>query len=298
MSEINTADKTCMKGVSIRNLRADDLDFVYAMVTTEQWNDRKDDLKRMLEYEPDGCFIAEVNNKAAGHVFTVSYGKLGWIGLLIVKPKYRRIGIGRVLTEKAKQYLMSVGTTTIKLEAVPEISQLYRNMGFVGEYDSFRFKGVYTTHQTLEDRHVTLMEEEMIKEIAEFDAQYFGAERTRVLSSLYQADPTLCLVSSQQSRIRGYIMCRKAETGYKLGPWVCAPCSKRTAEALFTGCLQRIEPKASVFVGVPAANKEAVEILQAHGFAQYSKSIRMRLGGRLQGECINGVFAIGGPMKG
>jgi N-acetylglutamate synthase-like GNAT family acetyltransferase len=49
---------------------------------------------------------------------------------------------------------------------------------------------------------------------------------------------------------------------------------------------------------VPALNKDAIEILQEFGFEQYSKSIRMRFGKNLRNERLNGIFAIGGPMKG
>jgi hypothetical protein len=33
--------------------------------------------------------MAEVQSKRVGHVFTVGYGKAGWIGLLIVNPENR-----------------------------------------------------------------------------------------------------------------------------------------------------------------------------------------------------------------
>jgi hypothetical protein len=39
-------------------------------------------------------------------------------------------------------------------------------------------------------------------------------------------------------------------------------------------------------------------LLMKHGFVQYSKSIRMRLGPELKSERVQGVFGIGGPMKG
>jgi hypothetical protein len=58
-----------LRNVLIRRLEAGDLEFTYRMVSREQWNDRKAELERMLEYEPDGCFIAKVSRVRAGHVF-------------------------------------------------------------------------------------------------------------------------------------------------------------------------------------------------------------------------------------
>nr|MDO8133861.1 GNAT family N-acetyltransferase [Candidatus Njordarchaeum guaymaensis] len=287
-----------MQDAKIHPLRKKDISFAYKMNKTEQWNDREEDLRRMLDYEPKGCFLAVVEGKPAGHVFTVNYGRLGWIGLLIVKAEYRRIGIGRLLMEKAKQYLLDLGVRTIKLEAVPEFSDLYRALGFVDEYHSLRFKGVYNKKLTGSSTLIVNMKEDMIYDIAEFDTQYFGADRAKVLSKLYQAYPELCLVSCSKQEILGYVMCRKAETGYKLGPWICNPENLQIATDLLIACMKRIGDETSVFVGVPATNESAIEILSHLGFTQYSKSIRMRFGEELKDDCIKGVFAIGGPMKG
>jgi hypothetical protein len=99
-------------------------------------------------------------------------------------------------------------------------------------------------------------------------------------------------------KIVGYVMCRKALVGYKLGPWVCDPRKPETAKELLTRCIKQLEPKAQLFIGVPAVNKTATKILQELGFANYSHSIRMRFGEELENERVKGVFAIGGPMKG
>jgi GNAT superfamily N-acetyltransferase len=90
--------------VLIRRLKVEGLDFAYRMVSTEQWNDRRADLERMLEYERNGCFVAEVDQVYAGHVFSISYRKLGWIDLLIVDAKHRNRGIATLLMRAAMDY--------------------------------------------------------------------------------------------------------------------------------------------------------------------------------------------------
>lgn len=62
-------------------------------------------------------------------------------------------------------------------------------------------------------------------------------------------------------------------------------------------CMETIEERVKVYVGVPAVNKVAVEIMGEFGFVQYSKSIRMFFGNKLT-ERMSGIFAIGGPEKG
>ncbi len=118
-----------------------------------------------------------------------------------------------------------------------------------------------------------------------------------VLKRLFHDFPEFSFVSNASASITGYVMCRKAEIGYKLGPWICDPQRLHTARTLLATCLSKLEQDANVFIGVPAPNKTAVEILHEFGFEQYSKSIRMRYGKKLA-DRIDGVFAIGGPMKG
>ena len=135
-------------------------------------------------------------------------------------------------------------------------------------------------------------------ELEKFDAKSFGRDRPRVLPSLFQEYPQFCFISRSGSKVVGYIMCRKALVGYKLGPWVCNSDKPEIARQLLTHCLRKPEPHSEVSIGVPSVNTASVRILEQLGFTNYSHSIRMRYGEPLENECVNGVFAIGGPMKG
>lgn len=286
------------KDFEIRQLRQKDIDFAYEMVRAEQWNVTKEDLSRMLEYEPMGCFLAEIEGAPAGHVFSIGYQRLGWIGLLIVQNQHRKRGIGESLMLKAKRYLQRVGAQRIKLDAVPEVSELYRKMGFANEYNSLRFQGYAGGAHQGKSQKVSHFQDGIIERIAEFDARYFGANRERVLRKLYEAFPDLCFVVTAKSEVAGYIMCRKAELGYNLGPWVCMPENKNDAVHLLTTCLKHIGIEEPVYVGVPERNQSAQRILRRFGFSQYSSAVRMSFGKPLQNEYPEGIFAIGGPMKG
>jgi ribosomal protein S18 acetylase RimI-like enzyme len=288
-----------LKYFSIRQFEERDIDFAYKLDVIEQWNDTRDDIKRMSNYDPDGCFVTEVNSELVGHVFSISYGKLGWIGLLIVKAKYRRKGVGALLTKKAIEYLLNCGVKTIKLEAVSTIANLYRKLGFVNEFDSLRFAGTGgEKDMSPSSRIVNHLKKEEVTELARFDAEYFGANRIKVLMRLYHDNPKLCYASHAKSKITGYIMCRKAETGYKIGPWVCNPEHLKAARELLMKCIETIGRNERLYVGAPAVNEKAVEILHDLNFKQYPKSIRMYLGKKLETERADGIFAIGGPEKG
>jgi ribosomal protein S18 acetylase RimI-like enzyme len=252
----------------------------------------------MLEYNPLGCFIAEVEGKRVGHVFSVNYGKLGWIGLLIVRADYRGRGVGTLLMRKAMKHLLSHKVETIKLEAVSAIAEVYRKLGFVDEFDSLRFIGVSGKMMSLPSHCVNSLKKEEITKLAKFDAEYFGANRIKILTKVCYDQPKLCFVSYEGSEIVGYVVCREIETGYRIGSWVCNPENPQTAGELLMKCMETIRWNEKLYVSVPAVNKAAVKILQDFDFEQYSKSIRMYFGEKLETERANGIFAIGGPEKG
>lgn len=264
-----------MERFSIRPFKERDIDLAYKLDMMEHWNDTRDDIKRMFSYQPGGCFIAEIDHKAVGHIFSISYGRLGWIGLLIVKTRFRRRGVGTLLLKSVMDLLLSHKVKTIRLEAVSTIAGWYRKLGFVDEYHSLRFSGFSRKMTTSSFPHVKPLKKEEITEIAEFDVQYFGADRIEVLTALHQDNPELCYVSHKGSEIVGYIMGRKAENGHRIGPWVCNPENPIVARELLIKCMETIGRDEKVYMGVPAVNKAGVEILQDFGFERYSKSIRM-----------------------
>jgi len=283
----------------IRPFEEKDVAFAYKLDKIEQWGDTRNDIERMFSYEPAGCFVAEINGKPVGHVFSISYGHLGWIGLLIVKAEHRGKGIGTLLTKRAINYLLNKGVKTIRLEAVSKIVNLYQKLGFVDEYYSLRFKGVSNGKTAISlSSQITSLKREEITELAKFDAEHFGANRIKVLKRLYCTYSKFCFVSHLDSKIVGYIMSRKKETGYRIGPWICNPENPQVARELLMKCIAAIGQNVILYVGVPAVNKAAIEILHDFNLKQYSKSIRMYLGKKLETEQANGIFAIGGPEKG
>jgi ribosomal protein S18 acetylase RimI-like enzyme len=298
---LNTCVQTVvssMSDLSIHPIRENDIEFVYTLCKNESWNYSRKRIERVHHYEPNGCFVAVVNRKRVGHVFSISYGKVGWIGLMIVDKEHRRTGVGTLLMRRAINYLQNSGVETVKLEAVPKIAGLYRKLGFVDEFDSLRFKKVNERDNQSTNLNVKPLRGNQITETAEFDSRYFGANRTRVLRQLFEDNPELCFTSRKNSQIVGYIMCYEMETGYRIGPWICSPHHPKTAKGLILKCVQTIETNAKLYVGVPAVNNTSVKLLQDLGFELYCKSVRMYLGKKHANEHAGFIFSIGGPENG
>lgn len=192
-----------MSNLTIHSARRNDIESIYALFRIEHWNFSQGMIKRLFSYEPNGCFVAQINEKHVGHVFSVSYGKVGWIGGLIVNPERRRKSLGTILMRQAMSYLRDLGVETIKLEAVPEIANLYRKLGFVEEFDSLRFMRINKEENQSSALSPEPLGKDEIAEIVAFDSKYFGADRTRVLRRLLEDSPELCFASRVNSKIVG-----------------------------------------------------------------------------------------------
>jgi ribosomal protein S18 acetylase RimI-like enzyme len=286
--------------VSIRLWSERDIDYVSESIQREGWGHSRRDVERCWRWEPEGCFVAEADGKRAGHVFSIRYDRMGWIGLLIVDARERGRGIGRMLMENAISHLEESGADTIRLEAVERAVPLYRRLGFKEEFDSLRYKkrtGLRTKNAKMQ-AGIRPMEKTDIETVAGFDSRYFGVSRLRVLTSLYEDIPPLCFISESEGNPSGYIMARKTREAHWIGPWVSA--DSQNAEGLFHACLKALEGQTELRLGMPAPNKHGVFLMERLGFRLTGKSVRMVLSPRSPAVATGatGVYGIGGPEKG
>ncbi len=287
------------RSVIIRRWTSADIDYVYESVNREGWGHTKRDVERCWKLEPNGCFITEFQNKPIGHVFSIRYGKIGWIGLLIVNPERRGQGVGFVLMETAVNYLRKAGAETIRLDAVEGAVPLYRRLGFVEEFDSLRFRKQLRQNEVpgLKRERTLQMRDDDIANVAQFDAPHFGANRLAVLQSVYRDYPQLCFVAKEEGEIAGYVMARQMQNRFWIGPWVCL--NSQTARHLFDTLIGTIEAKDfELRVGLPVLNMSGRELMEKLGFQLTGKSTHMVLGNKGNQGAVTNVFGIGGPEKG
>ena len=85
--------------ISIRNLSAADIPAADKIVMSAfgQSESRLDEMRRYLEIQPDGWFVAEQAGLLLGMVGAVDYGAFAYIGLMVVWPEFQGRGIGRLL---------------------------------------------------------------------------------------------------------------------------------------------------------------------------------------------------------
>ena len=118
-------------------------DFLFAvqLANTMDWNMALEDFEFMAKLEPKGCFVLFHGSERVGIATSVSFGKVGWFGNLIVKEDYRKKGAGTFLVKHAIKYLKSTGVETTGLYAYPHLIKFYKNFGFKPDVDFLVFQG-------------------------------------------------------------------------------------------------------------------------------------------------------------
>src|SRR5689334_13481661 len=100
-----SSDKT-KDGLEIRRLSQGDIPAAMRLKELAGWNQSDRDWQRLIELEPEGCFAAWVGDHMVATTTTTTYGQaLAWVGMVLVAPEYRRLGIATSLMRQALGYL-------------------------------------------------------------------------------------------------------------------------------------------------------------------------------------------------
>jgi GNAT superfamily N-acetyltransferase len=273
----------------IRKAGVHDIPFCHTLTVAEEWNYSRDEISTMITNRHAEFLIAE-GAEPMGMIASFRYGRAAWIGLLIVLKEYRGEGVGTSLMKEALHSLDCTGVTTVRLEAVPKAVSLYEKLGFTPEVESLRLTGEPPFTEGASTVPGGILEEKMLKRVAEFDRKYFGADREEFLKGFFRLSCVRLVESSL--RMKGYLLARKG-TPHKIGPCVCE--DGPGFELLVARACSQL--KGPVSIGIPACNTEGVSILEHYGFTSTGASLRMVRGKGYRG-IPEKICAIGGPEKG
>ena len=276
----------------VRAFSASDAAFASQLADLEGWGGSALDYRDLVKLEPRGCFVAEEGGQPVGMIASIAYGKLGWIGALVVKTGYRRRGYGQALVDRAVGWLLDRGARTIGLDATLQAVPFYTRAGFRPAYESLHLRRkAQAAPLPIEDSLVP-MESTDLHAVTMFDWAPFGGRRRRVLRALLQCSPVAYLAQDKDG-VGGYLMARPGRDCWIIGPWVCL----RSAESLLTRALAAIGQEPARVV-VPKVNEHALELVRAHGFKVYYRELRMYQGDQEGIGRPHQVYAIASPEKG
>jgi ribosomal protein S18 acetylase RimI-like enzyme len=277
---------------SIRPFASHDIEFALAQTGREGWDATAELFEACLAHEPESSFIAETRGQRVGMVTTTSYARSAWIGNLIVVPQVRGRGLGQHLATRALTHVTDRGRRTIRLEADPLGIGIYRRLGFVDEFESFRFRLTPGGgRRPAEVEPVTVAE---LPALTAYDAEHFGDERGRLLELLFrQANATYRLRTGR--RICGYAFTVPSTLGARLGPFVA---TDRQAADLLLQAVLADQAGTTIVLGVPGLNARAIDLYESRGFERSPSSFRMACGQRDAVGRIGSIFAIANGAMG
>ena len=283
-------DENNTQAILIRALRADDIPDALLLSELAGWNQTVDDWRRLIEWEPEGCFAATLDGRLVGSATTTTYGaRCGWIGMVLVHPDYRRFGIGTQMLNTGFAYLEE-RVATVKLDATPAGKLVYDRNGFHAEYEIERWEGIApTVHGEL----APAMPATDLARVIEADIEIFGADRGRLLHSLYS--PSTSAVAMRNGAVAGYAFSRPGRLAEYIGPL--AAKDAETARQLLEGILARI-PGRRVFIDICLANPNARTLMQEYGMRLQRPFTRMYRGRGVSPGRPELVYGIAGPEIG
>lgn len=264
----------------IRACSIDDVDAALRLCRLSGWNQLQADWVRLINYQPDGCFVAVSGDQVVGTVTTTSYGTdLAWIGMMLVDPDHRRRGIATELIRASIDYLVAQKIRCIKLDATPEGKPVYERLGFQTEWQYHRWQGTIQTHSSVPspNRH---------RRTFAMDHAAFGVDRDCWLKRLAEDSD---VVWHQD----GFGMTRPGARATYLGPITAAnpEAAREIASRLLAGV------RGEVFWDLPQANVSAVSMAESLGFVPVRDLYRMRLG-KPDSPDLDRIYAFADPGTG
>ncbi|MGA3323710.1 MAG: GNAT family N-acetyltransferase [Terriglobia bacterium] len=256
----------------LRVMTPDDIPAGMRLKEMAGWNQTRGDWERFLGASPQGCFVAETDDEVVGTAATISYeGRFAWIGMVLVDPQRRGLGIGSKLLEKAIEYLGGCGIPSVKLDATPQGRLLYEKLRFVSECDIERWQ-LQRTPEPGATVGVSSVAEEMLDQ----DREIFGADRSALLRSIALEHPAMVVQTWRQGKLTGYSLGRRGALADHLGPWVAH--DESSARDLLDEFLLRSRGE-KLFVDGMKNSPWAMKLLRERGF-QYSRSLTRMYRGR------------------
>ena len=280
----------------LRPMREGDIPAGMRLKNAAGWNQLEADWNLFLGSSSDGSMVAEYGDKVVGTVTTVNYsGHFSWIGMVLVDPEIRRMGIGTSLLKEAIARAKDKGT--IRLDATPKGKLLYDRLGFEDEYGLKRYEIKDYPIKLSQNNKLacTKISNQDLPDIIKYDEQIFGAPRAGILRSLHNTGPEYAWICRSGNDIQGYCFGRPGSNYEQIGPVIAI--NDIIAFSLLCNAMDQCMGK-PIIVDIPDDQNAFRTSVQDLGFTVQRPFIRMYLGKHPYPGKPEYQFAIAGPEIG
>ena len=237
------------------------------------------DLPQLHSLQPDGwmpivpyyefyiatryCYPVKclVDNHIAGIGSSIEHQGTAWLAHIIVHPHYRRQGIGTVITRTLMDHLLKGRRMrSVHLVATPMGAPLYQQLGFIRVSDYIFLRGGKTSSDPEAPIEVYIPDFKNAGLIMDCEAS--SEDRSALLEPHWS---NACFITND-GRLTGFYMPALGE-GYILA----------TSQESGLALLRRKHSNGATGV-IPEENRHAVSYLEANGFSEYRRGVRMSYG--------------------
>jgi GNAT superfamily N-acetyltransferase len=255
----------------------------------EGWNPGLNDAQIFYQTDNEGHYGFFLHDKLIAGGSIVSYnGEFGFMGLFIVQPAFRSVGLGKELWFKRRDMLISrlQPGASIGMDGVVSMQPFYQKGGFVPAFRDERYMkhGEYFPP----DPTISSIGANDFEMIAEFDKSCFGFGRKLFLTAWLNNPNSKSFKLMINNHLQGYAILRKTYNGYKIGPLFAN--NETVAESLYKACLSNAQGE-EVFLDIPVNNPAAVELIKKFDAAYIFECARMYYGHTPKVD-LNKVFGI------
>jgi GNAT superfamily N-acetyltransferase len=261
--------------LALRDAVATDLPAIASLRERVGWSVHEWALRAVVGAGWARCVVvADGSGSVVGVGSGATYGRLGFVGNMVVAEDHRRRGVGAHVLEAVLEYLRRAGAQRVELFATTAGRPLYERFGFElmepGAVASVPRSALTHTGSSA----VTAAAAETISELAAYDTPRFGGDRSDLLA-LLAADPAHpLLIARAGGRLVGFAWIRP-DTG-RIGPFVAD--DPTIAAALLADAFGRLPGTDLLTFNLPMSNEPGVAWLRSMKFELEPWDVRMGRG--------------------
>lgn len=244
-----------------------EIELMLDWAAVEGWNPGLDDARAFQAADPHGFFVARIDDRTVASISVVNHSdSYAFLGLYIVDPEHRGLGIGKKLWDHAIEH---AGDRVIGLDGVPEQQANYARSGFQLAGATERFTGMIEPAPSGQVRRAT--QGDVAALIAQ-EASHSGQSKPAYLSHWYTATLSRgTWIYEGPEGSRGHATLRQCRDGSKIGPLCATDIS--VARGLIQHCAQHAQ--GAISIDVPQNDGALREICVSFGLTPSFETARM-----------------------